>query len=530
MAFPFDSSTPFCMSFTVSKSSHIVKVAITGLAAGTYAGGLVAAWQTRASDLPGSFRHNINKPTIPSTDNGSTSLSHTHPTTTHLSSKLHDLKLPIFLTETATMTADKPTPTHVRVDAKLLIPGRGDPIKNASLISKNNEIIYVGPTSDLSNEHASIPAISVPILMPGLWDCHVHLVGTEKYALDTWAATPLALAGARSARDVVALLNAGYTSVRELAGYGTELAKAIEEGWLPGPNIYSSVSILSQTAGHGDARSIPLGILQDKISHGLPLCICDGEEECIKAVRRMIRKGAKVIKIAASGGVASICDDIHSQQFSLEEMKVIVAEAERQGLIVAAHCHGIAGIEAALKSGCKTIEHGTFLTQEMVDFMVKNDIMLIPTRSTLEFALRHPESWDKEMYDEIVKLNNSHKISYRMALKAGVKIAMGSDLGVSSMKVPWNHGMNGDELRCAVEMGMTELQAIEAATAIAPETLGPQAPKSGQLKVGYDADFIAVAENPLEDIEVLKQPSKITHVWKGGKLFKADSKPISFLD
>ena len=165
--------------------------------------------------------------------------------------------------------------------------------------------------------------------------CSFH--GVREIRKGQIVATNSALAGARCARYVVATLNAGYTSVRELAGYGLELSVAINDGWLPGPNIYSSVSMLSQTGGHGDAQGMSLDVLCDKIHHGFPIHICDGVDECFKAVRTQVRRGAQVIKMAASGGVTSLHDDVEAQQFSDHEIQAIVEEAARSNRVVAAH-------------------------------------------------------------------------------------------------------------------------------------------------------------------------------------------------
>lgn len=424
----------------------------------------------------------------------------------------------------------KPNSEYLRVDAELLIPGRGEPIKNASLISSNSKIVFVGETENLPHSYIDVSPINVRILMPGLWDCHVHFMGCQDFTIDDMAATNSALAGARCARDLVATLNAGYTSVREVAGYGVELSQAINDGWLPGPNIYSAVSILSQTGGHGDAQSMSPDVLCDKIHHGLPFHICDGVDECIKAVRTQVRRGARVIKIAASGGVTSLHDDVEAQQFSDQELKAIVEEAARSNRIVAAHCHGKKGIMAALRAGCHTIEHGTYLDEEAVELMLEKDAMLVATSLVVEYALQNPDAWSKEMYAQMVKMSEFHRKGYALAVRKGVRIALGTDLGISTTKKPWNHGMNGGEFRCAVNAGMTPLQAIEAGTANAPQTLGAQAPLSGQLKADYDADFIALSESPLKDISVLGMPEKILHVWKGGKLYKTCGKPVGFLE
>lgn len=423
------------------------------------------------------------------------------------------------------------TPSKLqRIDAQVLIPGRGTPITNGTLIFCEKKITFVGETSNLPTKYQEISPIEVPILMPGLWDCHVHLCGSAKYSLDDLASTHMAVAGARCARDVVAMLNAGFTSVRELAGYGVQLATVIDEGSLPGPNIYSSGSMLSTTSGHGDARGMPLDVLWGNIEKGVPLYLCDGVNECIKAVRVQIRKGAKVIKLAASGGVASEGDDVLAQQFSDEELAAIVDEASRNNLLVAAHCHANKAIVAAIKAGCRTIEHATLMEDDAIQLMVEKDVLLIATRGIVKFGVEHPEMWSPEQYTQICEVNKYHAEAYRKAVKAGVRIAIGTDMLLNSFKLPWGFGMNGVELKYAVEAGMSPLQAIEAGTANGPQSLGPKAPKSGLLKEGFDADFIGLDKNPLEDIETLGDAKNIIHVWKAGKLYKTNGQPIGFLD
>lgn len=185
---------------------------------------------------------------------------------------------------------------------------------------------------------------------------------------------------------------------------------------------------------------------------------------------------------------------------------------------------------AALHAGVKTIEHGSYLDDEAIQLMLKKDAMLIATRSIIDFNLKNSQFLDENQLRKLREVSDSHKKAYAAAVKAGVKIALGTDLGVSSAKVPFRHGQSGGEFKFAVEAGMTELEAIEAGTANAVLTLGPRAPLSGQLKKGYDADIIVVSENPLEDIEILADPDKITHIWKGGKLQKSPGKPVGFFN
>ena len=205
----------------------------------------------------------------------------------------------------------------------------------------------------------------------------------------------------------------------------------------------------------------------------------------------------------------------------------MVEEAARSQRAMAAHAHGLAGIMAAIRGGVTTIEHGTYLNDEAIRLMKEKGIILVPTRGIMEDGLTTAESWSARAYEKLQPIAVQHADAYKAAVAAGVKIASGSDYGISKRGNPLSHGHNGRELELAVQVGgMTPMQAIEAATATAPEVLGPQAPQTGILKEGYDADFIALNSNPLEDISIIADPDNVTHVWLGGKLKKSPGKPI----
>ena len=413
---------------------------------------------------------------------------------------------------------DEPAPHGIT--ANLLIPGRGSPIPNATVIIKGDTIIWAGPSKDLPSRYSDTPTKPVRYLLPGLWDSHVHFVGIMSMTSGAYFATTPTHAGLRLAHDAAATLNAGFTSVRELAGFGTEVAKAVREGVVPGPNVYACGAAIGMTGGHTDKHYIPLGVVQDVNAAGSPAELADGVDGCLRAVRLQVRKGARVIKICGTGGCGALNDDPSHRQFSDEELRALVAEAARNKLVVAAHCHGSEGIMACVRAGVKTIEHGSYLTEEIVAEMKKRDVILVPTRTTIVSGLQLPELWEKESYRKLQALAEAHGASYRLAVRSGVKIALGTDLNMSNDSL-LGHGRNGKELFLAVKAGMTPLQAIEACTAIAPKTLGPQAPKSGQVKDGYDADLIAMDENPLDDIDLVSEPKNIKCVWKAGKLVKS---------
>ncbi|EXJ67293.1 uncharacterized protein A1O5_09306 [Cladophialophora psammophila CBS 110553] len=425
--------------------------------------------------------------------------------------------------------------THL-INASLLLPGRGKPQHNMSIILQGGTITSIQPTASVPPPFKNLPTTTVPVLMPGLWDCHIHLLGSKTFNFAEIATQSTALAGARIARNVHDILMSGFTSVRELAGYGLEVSKAIEEGTLVGPNIYSSGAAISQTAGHGDVFDLPSGFVDslfgvrdtqsNAMSPGMgPMIIADGVDECRRAVRLLIRRGAKCIKVFASGGVLSIADDPLRQQFSLDELKVIVEEAQRAGRVVGAHCHGKDGIMAALHAGVHTIEHGTYMDKECVELMKKQGTVYVPTRTIVKVGVDHPELMSPESYRKMLETARHHRDAYRLAVKSGVKIALGTDLGISTPAThPLAHGRSGGELAYAVrDGGMAPLQAIEAATAMGPEVLGGlgMAPKSGRIEAGYDADLVALIADPLENMDLFKDPDNITHVWKGGRLFKS---------
>ena len=213
--------------------------------------------------------------------------------------------------------------TRTYIDAELLIPGRGAPVRDACVVFDGPKILYAGT-------RAAAPAtpgdarVRVPVVMPGLWDCHAHFLGIKVLAFENYVTLPLQSVAARAAKDVETALQAGFTSIREAGGYGIYLRQLVQEGTLEGPNIYAPGAILSQTGGHADVHALPLDFILDYCQHGGPMGLCDGVVECVKAVRRQLRLGATHIKVCASGGVLSEVDHPLHQQFSDEELRAMV--------------------------------------------------------------------------------------------------------------------------------------------------------------------------------------------------------------
>jgi imidazolonepropionase-like amidohydrolase len=411
-----------------------------------------------------------------------------------------------------------------RIEADQLIPGRGEPVRDGVVLLDGPTISFAGPAEDAPKTGTNVVTTRIPTVMPGMWDCHGHFMGLRTGGIETEIVrTPLPVMGSRVAKDAETALQAGFTSVREAGGLGVYLARVIEEGTVQGPTIYGPGAMLSQTAGHGDLHGFPLSLITQLAEEGGYLRLCDGVPECLRAVREQLRKGARAIKIHASGGVMSELDHPIHQQFSDEELRAIVQEAARSDRIVMAHCHGKPGIVAALEAGVHTIEHGSYLDEEAAEMMIQRKALLVPTRFIMERLLKmaHEVGVPDYSYEKLVVVAKAHQKALRMAIKAGVQIALGTDIFSTGegTAVPW--GMNAHELVHLVDAGMTPLQALQAATANGPLTLGPQAPKSGQLQEGYEADVLGVTDDPLSDVAVLTNPGSISHVWKSGRLVKA---------
>jgi imidazolonepropionase-like amidohydrolase len=407
----------------------------------------------------------------------------------------------------------------IRIEARQLLPGRGAPVRDGIVVLDGPTIAYAGPGA-LAPAADGATRVQVDTVMPGLWDCHVHLLGALGADPSFVTREPLALRGARASVDLVAALAAGVTSVREAGGLGIHVARAVNEGTISGPRIYAAGAWLSVTGGHGDLAELPLDWVHQLSTTEPSTRLCDGVDDCMTAVREQLREGAEVIKVCASGGVMSSRNDPRHQQFTRAELRAIVEVAGLAGRSVMAHCHGTGAMLAAIEAGVRTIEHGTYLDDEVCAAMVERDVLLVPTRLVVrEMLLDSPTNdLSPEMRAKLVEIDRVHADAMGRAHAAGVRIAMGTDVLVTGRGKPIAWGNHGRELPLMVEFGMSPLEAIEAATANGPDTLGDRAPRSGHLLAGYDADVIAVAGDPVADVAVLADPANVTHVWQAGEL------------
>lgn len=409
--------------------------------------------------------------------------------------------------------------TKTIVKNGLLIDGNGGEPKDGQIIVVDGErIVYTGDENSYtaSGEETIIDAAGGTIL-PGFIDTHVHMM-MEFSPVQERLATPFSFMYYKAAEYLKTTLEAGITSVRDALGTDLGVKKAVEEGLIPGPRMQLSINALTITGGHGDGYTVSGNVLDLLPSPypGMPNGVCDGIEEVRKKTREMLRAGAEVIKVHATGGVLSATDHPEFTQFSLEELKVIVEEGRfRKGVKVMAHAQGAEGIKNAVRAGVHSIEHGIFIDDEAIELMLENGTFLVPTLlapvAVLETAA------ETGMPDTAVQKSKEvihhHIESFAKAHKAGVKIAMGTDAGV--MK----HGTNLRELGLMADAGMTPMEAIVASTKTAAECLGWEQ-QVGTLETGKLADIIVVKGNPLEDIHSLAENSNIQVVIKGGEVEK----------
>lgn len=418
-----------------------------------------------------------------------------------------------------------------RVDAQVLIPGRGAPVKDGSVVfSDAGEILYAGPRDNIPRNLTADITVAVPAVMPGLWDCHTHFGGPYKVP-----GSPFKLDGPMSASAfpdnyvrfydaVKALQDAlamGVTSVREVGGpFGQALRELLRRGGVDGPHFHYSGRAIGMTGGHSDEHTIPSEVfLWMDSQHDTTGTTCNGVPECLKRVRENLRMQADAIKVMTTGGAMSDFDDETTAELSNAEVAAITAEAKRSRRAVAAHAHGAPGIQSAIDNGVTSVEHGTWMTPEQADAIIAKGYMVYtPTAVAMqEFwnATERPPQFDEYQWQKGQMLLRQHSRTVQMAISKKVPIVVGTDC-------PMNCSQAGAEVNYLHQLGMSALEAIAAGTAEAPRCMGTWGlmPKSGQLKAGYDADLIALAVSPLVDLEVLKRGADITHVWRGGKLVK----------
>ena len=418
-------------------------------------------------------------------------------------------------TSVAAQTTDVVTVIHA---GKLLDKPGNPPRGPSTLIIRNGKIAELLSGHQPGPAGATLIDLKDKFVLPGLIDSHVHLdsdAGGNAALIEAVTDSP-ARAAYRAAGNAKKTLMAGFTTVRNMGdGTGATLAlrDAVAAGELPGPRIIDAGRSISTTSGHMDAT---LSVSEDLHASIGQENLCDGVESCRQAIRKQIRRGVDVIKIATTGGVNSRIGAGLGRQLFDDEVKALVDTAHLYGKKVAVHAHGDDGVNIALAAGADSIEHGTMLTDESIKLFKAAGAYYVPTLSTvngyLERLAANPNAYPPDVLAKVQWRIGVTGKSLAKAYPAGVKIAFGTDAGVSK------HGRNADEFELMVKHGMPASAAIQAATMNAATLLGVEK-EVGSLEPGKAADVIAVAGDPITDITTLKS---VRFVMKDGRVFKAE--------
>ncbi len=398
-------------------------------------------------------------------------------------------------------------------------------INNACIVYEQETIKSLLKESELDKDIEPI-FLKGYTLLPGLIDAHIHFTGFRSgdYIKESLT-TPYSTLVARAIKDLESTLMAGYTTVVDAgSGISLELKQAEQEDMIKSPRIVAAGYPVSQTFGHGDIHFLPVELVDvrtTKLRIPFQSLICDGPHECRKAARYALRMGADFIKVFTTGGVASEKDRPEYPQMTMEELHAIVEEARRARRFVHVHAEGREGIINALNAGITRIAHAIYIDDEGINLALEKNAVIIPTLTIVDLIVKFgsasglPE-WALKKAEEVKEI---HVANIRKACNAGVKLATGTDLFINSKE--YNvYGLNSMELLLLVnEIGLTPLEALQAATVNASYIAGLDN-KIGRLAPGYIADFIAVKGNPLEDPSILLGPENIHLVVKNGKIYK----------
>ncbi len=411
--------------------------------------------------------------------------------------------------------------TVIRCGTLLAVPGEA-PLRNAAIVVEDGKITDVlrngaAPPRTGAGVNVTTIDLSDRFVLPGLIDCHTHItyeLGPDTYlrmVRDSEADTTLQ--GAAFAKRT---LEAGFTTIRNVGSRGDSvfaLRDAINDGLVPGPRILCAGHAVSPTGGHGDLH----GFREDLFA--LPTAfqgIADGPDACRQAVRAQVKRGADLIKITATGGVMSATAAGTEQQFFEDELKALVETAHLLDRKVAAHAHGTKGLNAALRAGVDSIEHGSYLDEESIELFNRTGAYLVPTllagRQVVRIASMPDNPLPAPVREKALTVGPLMLDSFNRAYLGGVKIAFGTDSGVSP------HGLNAQEFALMVEAGMRPMEAIRSATIAAADLCGLGG-EIGTIEKGKAADIIAVAGDPTSDVTELE---RVVFVMKGGVVAKAE--------
>src|SRR6266853_6525706 len=401
-----------------------------------------------------------------------------------------------------------PTPKTVVIRAGRLLDVRtGKTLANQIIIIQDDKIASVGSGTQIP-AGAQVIDLSSATVLPGLIDAHTHITMTTNFGYSRLGISipREALNGARNARVT---LDAGFTTIRNVGASGftdVALRDAINAGDVPGPRMLVSGPALSITGGHCDDNLLPFEW------HAQSDGVADGVEGVQRKTREIIKYGADLIKLCATGGVLSHGDNPQASQYTLDEMKAIVADAHRLGRKVAAHAHGAQGIRWASEAGVDSIEHGSYIDDAAIAEMKKNGTYLVPTLYLADWFLANAEriGTPPELIGKAREVMPAARKNVARAFAGGVKVGFGTDAAV------YPHGLNAHEFAVMVKLGLTPLQAIQSATINDADLLG-WSDKVGTIEAGKWADIVAVDGDPLVDVTTLE---RVKFVMKGGEVVK----------
>ena len=393
--------------------------------------------------------------------------------------------------------------TIVHAGTLLAVPGEA-PKTAQSVIIRDGKVVEIRDGYLEADAESTIIDLRDKFVLPGLMDMHVHF--TLAQPRPNYARTSSSDYTIRAVANARITLMAGFTTVRDLGAMRAESIIAVRDGIargaIVGPRILAAGQSISATAGHGDSRGMRSEIADVMLSAS----ICDGADDCRRAVRSQYKLGADTIKVHATGGGADVNgrEDSPAEMFD-DELKAIVESAHRLGLKVGAHAHGTDGIKAAIRAGVDSVDHSTWLDEEAIDMYLEYGTYMVRTGYLQEYFLSL-DTMPANSRPERVANKARMEIQLRDAVRRGVKMAMGTDAGIMP------HGDNAKEFGYYVEMGMTPMQAIETGTVNAAALLGLK-DEIGHLGEGMAADIVATDDSPLDDISALEH---ITFVMKGG--------------
>ena len=386
--------------------------------------------------------------------------------------------------------------------------------KEMTIIVENGKILSVEKGYSSAESGAEVISLKDHTVMPGFMDMHVHIEheSNPKRYEESFRMNEADIA-LKATQYCERTLMAGFTTVRDLGGTGVNvsLQSAIDRGFIPGPKIYTAEKSIATTGGHAD----PTNGLRKSLTGdpGPKEGVVNGPEDAAKAVRQRYKNGADCIKITATGGVLSVAKDGSGPQFNMEELEAIIKTAKDYGMTTAAHAHGKEGMKRAVLAGITSIEHGTMMDEEVMDLMIAKGTYYVPTISAGKFVAE--KAMIKGFYPDVVvpkalAIGPKIQSTFAAAHKRGVKIAFGTDAGVS------HHGDNAKEFIFMVEAGMKPIDAIISATRTPAEMLRID-DERGTIQKGLVADIVAVKGDPLKDVSIL---TEIQFVMKAGKIYK----------